>query len=103
MDNVTPTSLWRSDRADWWGVQLHIPQEAEDVHFCFTDGNGTWDSNFGANYALSIQKQAQSQGPTIRPRTIAHEEGLEHAGGMLHVLTLTKRDSGDKISDRNAK
>ena len=31
------------------------------MQFCFTDGHGTWDSNFGSNYAISIRRLPQSR------------------------------------------
>lgn len=40
--------------------------------------------------------------PIYEHRTVAKEEVLVHAGGHLHILSLSKRNSGDKVNDRNA-
>ena len=86
--DLKPTSLWRSEVEDWWGVQIQIPEQAVDVQFCFTDGANNWDSNGGNNYSAQIASAAKAESAAdaeaarlIRPRSIEKEERLDHAGG----------------------
>ena len=38
---------------------LQVPDLAEDMHFCFTDNQGNWESNFGNNYQVAISGEWQ--------------------------------------------
>jgi hypothetical protein len=50
-----------------------VPETAENIKLCFTNGDGGYENNKGANFELRIKglKQPgdpQAQGPTINPR-----------------------------------
>lgn len=94
---LAPTTLWRENGVEWWATQpIQVPEGAFDFSFAFTDGHGAWDSNDGHNYSAPVSKP--SVDPGAAPRGVASVEVIDHAGGKLHIIQLTKRSIVDKAS-----
>lgn len=61
-----PTTLLRSDTADWWCCRLEVPQEANAGAYAICgvfNGAENWDNNGGADYKLTV---ANLEGAVVR-------------------------------------
>jgi enterochelin esterase-like enzyme len=92
------TSLQRGPGVDWWATQpFQVPEDSFDLSFAFTDGHGCWDNNDGLNFSLPVLQPAQGK-QRAQPRTIASVEVVDHAGGKLHIIQLSRGAGSDRQS-----
>lgn len=95
---LLPTSLQRGPGADWWATQpFQVPADSFDLSFAFTDGHGCWDNNDGLNFSLPVLQSGKGA-QWAPPRTISSVEVVDHAGGKLHIIQLSRRAGSDRQS-----
>lgn len=61
-----PTTLLRSDTADWWCCQLDVPEQANQGAYAICgvfNGAENWDNNGGQDYKLTV---ANLEGAVVR-------------------------------------
>lgn len=61
-----PTSLLRSDTADWWCCELDVPEQANQGAYAICgvfNGAENWDNNGGQDYKLTV---ANLEGAVVR-------------------------------------
>jgi predicted alpha/beta superfamily hydrolase len=87
-----------SGAVDWWVGALPVPPAgSEELNLAFTDGDGAWENDHGADYACPVLggPGEPRETPVHRPRSIAKRETHELAGGTLHIVTLGLREGAD--------
>jgi enterochelin esterase-like enzyme len=92
---------------DWWRGRIPpLPASSSELNFVFSDAAGAaWDNANGADYSarvLSLEEAAVA----VAPRRVLEAVEHEHAGGILHILTLAPREgaaAGTKAEARAAR
>lgn len=79
----------RSD--GFWQATISVPSGATQVNMAFNNNNGTWDSNNGSNYNITIGAVSSSPNPPVAGQQVT----ITYAGSLASGATSLTMHWGD--------